>query len=78
MSRFDNVQYDEQAIREHAEAKKLFEQIDHFIETSLKNGRAKSLTLTLLEEAFMWIGKAIRDEQILRNEATELNEVRAQ
>jgi hypothetical protein len=76
MSRFDYVKYDAQALKEQSEAKELFQKVDHFVETSLKNGRAKALVFTKLEEAYMWIGKAIRDEQRLRDETTELQEGR--
>jgi hypothetical protein len=34
------------------------------------------VVLTKLEEAYMWIGKAIRDEQIERNSKAELQESR--
>jgi hypothetical protein len=33
-------------------------------------GRAKSIILTKLEEAFMWMGKAVRDDQIERDKKT--------
>lgn len=38
--------------------------------------RAKALALTKLEEVYMWIGKAIRDDQIERNGSAELQEER--
>ena len=44
--------------------------------TKLYNGRSASLALTKLEEAYMWIGKQIRDDQIARNEHYELQEER--
>jgi hypothetical protein len=34
---------------------------------ALPDGRAKSLANTKLEEFYMWVGKAIRDDQIARN-----------
>lgn len=43
---------------------------------SLPPGRAKALAVTKLEECYMWIGKAIRDEQIARNGSAELMEER--
>jgi len=42
----------------------------------LQSPRAKALALTNLEQAYMWIGKAIRDDQIARNGSAELQEER--
>ncbi len=55
---------------------------------NLKSGRARELAavkinaiqippvLTSVEESYMWIGKAIRDEQIERNGSAPLQEAR--
>jgi hypothetical protein len=75
MSRFDYVKYDEQAAVTQAHFKNIFESAEQFIDR-LKDGRAKSLAMTKLEEAYMWVGKAIRDEQIARNGSAELQEGR--
>lgn len=64
--RFDYVKYDNRAAEEQREFKRSFESVESLIDLHLKDGRAKSLALTKLEEAYMWIGKAIRDEQIAR------------
>ena len=66
---FSYVRYDEQAVAKQEEFKKLFETIEEFADKNLDNGRYKSLLKTGLEEAYMWSGKAIRDEQIARNGA---------
>jgi len=42
----------------------------------LLSPRAKALAITKLEEVYMWIGKAIRDDQIKRNGSAELQEER--
>lgn len=76
MSRFDYVKYDEVAINEQAFMKDQVEFMERRIET-LKSPRAKALALTKLEECYMWIGKAIRDDQIARNNTTELQEERS-
>lgn len=75
MSRFDYVKYDETAILKQAMFKEMFETVDKTIEMEMTNSRAKSLILTKLEEAYMWIGKAIRDEQVEKRKA-ELQEAR--
>lgn len=74
-NRFDYVKYDETALKKQVEAKTLCQKLEHFAETNLPNGRAKSLVFTKLEEAYMWIGKAIRDEQVVERSA-ELQEER--
>jgi len=74
-SRFDYVRYDEKAVEKQAKLKAAFESIDHLVETTLDNGRAKALVYTKLEEAYMWAGKAIRDEQVA-DRAAELEEGR--
>lgn len=76
MSRFDYVKYDELATAQQACAKSYFTSLDAWLSTALLDSRAKSLVFTKLEEAYMWVGKAIRDEQVKRNAATELQESR--
>jgi hypothetical protein len=78
VSRFDYVKYDDEAIQLQAAFKGNLQSVEGFIEASLMSPRAKALALTKLEEAYMWIGKAIRDDQIARNEKTELQEERGQ
>lgn len=62
---FSYVKYDQQAIDLQAKFKAQFEEIEQSM-AALKPGRAKALVLTNLEVAYMWTGKAIRDEQIER------------
>ena len=76
MSRFDYVKYDQTATLKQGMFKEMFQTVDETIEKELKNSRAKALVLTKLEEAYMWIGKAIRDEQIELRKA-ELQEERS-
>lgn len=66
-SRFDYVKYDEQATTKQSNLKAIFEQLEQLVETTLPEGRAKSIVMTYLEIAYMWTGKAIRDEQLSRN-----------
>lgn len=63
MSRFDYVKYNETAQKLQEAFKEQFVTLADAVE-ALEDGRAKSLVLTKLEEAYMWIGKAIRDQQI--------------
>lgn len=75
MSRFDYVKYDAKAQHEQNTAKEICQVLEAHINT-LAAGRATSLALTKLEEVYMWVGKAIRDEQIKRNGSAELQEER--
>lgn len=84
MSRFDYVQYDKGAIEDQESAKALVSKVETLIngigyaqgKLSSDCARAKSLALTKLEEVYMWIGKAIRDDQIARNGSAPLQEER--
>lgn len=75
MSRFDYIKYDDVSLSLQSEAKQSFEAMAAAIET-LPPGRAQALALTKLEEAYMWVWKAIRDAQVARSAATPLNESR--
>ncbi len=76
MSRFDYVKYDESATLIQSEFKITCEAFENQIEDYLSSPRAKALALTKLEEVYMWIGKAIRDDQITRNGSAPLQEER--
>lgn len=70
--RFGYVKYDERAVKLQDSFKSLFIAIEQQLDDSLSlSGRSKALALTALEEAYMWVGKAIRDDQISRDGQTE-------
>lgn len=75
MSRFDYVKYDGEAAIIQDNFKSGVTVLESAIE-QLKSPRAKALAITKLEELYMWIGKAIRDDQIARNGSAELMEAR--
>lgn len=77
MSRFDYVKYDEISMNIQSSFKEDMEYLESEINLHLEDGRAKSLVLTKIEEAYMWIGKSIRDSQIKKNTQSSLNETRA-
>ena len=66
-NRFDYVAYDDVAQKTSNTLKDSFVNLHEQVD-GLANGREKSLAITKLEEAFMWCGKAIRNDQIYRNE----------
>lgn len=65
-NRFTYVRYDSIAQHKQEVFKNLFTQVERFADEVLPNGRSKSLLMTSLEEAYMWTGKSIRDDQIDR------------
>lgn len=73
MSRFDYVKYDESAIIDQNLFKEQVSILEMRIDT-LASPRARALAITALEECYMWIGKAIRDDQIARNGSAPLQE----
>lgn len=62
-NRFSYARYDGIRAQKQQEAKALLEDVEAFI-NKIGPCRPASLALTALEECYMWIGKAIRDEQI--------------
>jgi len=73
--RFDYVKYDDKSMGLQVWFKNLCEQIEKGLD-ALPVTREKSLAITKLEEVYMWIGKAIRDDQIKRNGSAPLQEDR--
>ena len=63
--RFSYVRYDDLATSTQAHLRSAFEHVEALV-AQLTPGRAQSLVYTKLEEAYMWIGKAVRDDQIQR------------
>lgn len=68
---FVYVKYDEQAMQKQEAFKAKFEELEKMALELLPHSRPRSLLLTGLEESYMWVGKAIRDEQIARNSQAE-------
>lgn len=73
--RFDYVKYDASAVSDQEMMKQVCVKLEEMIgaigrELTLDRcgdtERSRSLALTKLEECYMWIGKAIRDDQIAR------------
>ena len=74
-NRFDYVAYDPTAQQEQAQFKGMFQFLEQMID-ALGSGRYQSLAMTKLEEAYAFVGKAIRDQQIARNGGAPLQEER--
>lgn len=75
MSRFDYVKYDATGFHFQQSAKDKIQEVETLILSIANNStrfrqrksRSVALAITALEECYMWIGKAIRDEQLARN-----------
>lgn len=84
MSRFDYVKYDAGAAQNQETAKDAVMKLEKLVNgigyaqglVSKETARAKALAITKLEEFYMWVGKAIRDDQIARNGSAPLQEER--
>jgi len=74
--RFSYVKYDVHSSVIQETFKQMFEAIEDYANQMLTDSRPKSLLMTALEEAYMWTGKAIRDEQVEREGAVKHEETR--
>lgn len=64
--RFAYIKYDAESVRLQTQFREIFEQLEFLGKMAIRDSRPKSLFMTSLEEAYLWIGKAIRDDQIER------------
>ncbi len=78
MSRFDGIAFNEQSKTWSSELKKSFEKLEEQIDNYLLDSRSKSVAITHLEDAFMWINKAIKDQQIKSEGDPALQQERAE
>ena len=63
---FDYVEWDEESQNNCDDIKKAVEHLEELILEYLNPSREASLAITNLEQVFMWVGKAIRRDQIGR------------
>lgn len=75
-NRFDYVAYDDIANEKQSYFKACVINLENAIE-SIGLSSNKVNAIQHLEECYMWIGKAIRDDQIQRNAETVLQEQRS-
>ena len=75
-NRFDYVKYDEVALTIQDYFKLTCKTLETAIDRELDSPRAKEYAIKALEECYMWVGKAIRDDQIERNGSAPLQEER--
>ncbi len=65
-SRFDYIPFDEYMKSAQNNFKEIFKTLENEIDL-LTPGRSQSLAMTHLETAYMWVGKALKEEQERRN-----------
>lgn len=63
MSRFDSIKFDEGSINASNQLKDSFKKLEAQIEIHLLPSKYTSLALTSLEEALVWLNKAIAEQQ---------------
>jgi len=67
MNRFEGIRYDSHHTELANRAAMLAQEVERFI-SDLKPGRSSAKAITHLEECHVWMGKAIRDDQIAKAE----------
>lgn len=63
MTRFDNIIFDEIALKKAADIKAKLVDLEAYIDENIGEDFYRDKARNSLEVAFMWIGKALRDEQ---------------
>jgi hypothetical protein len=76
MSRFDYIKYDQQSVAIQDLLKQQVQILEKCVDDNIKDPRSKALVMTKLEEAYMWMGKGIRNDQIIRCPVVQLQEDR--
>ncbi len=66
MRRFDYITYDDQAAAFQLEMKTSFQLILKTLTESLCMSRERQLALTKLEETYVWVCKAVGEDQLQR------------
>lgn len=66
-TRLDYVKYNEQTIELQNKFKKLFMELEEMIQIDLITCRESQLSITKLEESWMWVGKSLKIHQEEKN-----------
>jgi hypothetical protein len=66
--RFDYIEYDLVSKLQSNKLREAVEELERRVLEMLKDSRPRSIALTKLEETYMWIGKALRDQQLARGQ----------
>lgn len=72
--RFEYVKFDEESMSRQELFKEDCVELEKAIK-SLPEGNARAYALKALEEMYMWIGKAVRDEQLYRTDPRSMDEL---
>jgi hypothetical protein len=74
---FDYIKFDKQSTANQASIKEVFTTLETVILHKLNHSRYRALAITALEEAYSWVGKAVREDQLKRGGENELEEKRS-
>lgn len=66
--RFASVSFNESNAKLHRAFQFYFADLEEQIMLNIPAGQAQATALTKLQEAFMWVGKAMADAQITKDE----------
>ena len=72
--RFDHIQFDEISLNKAHGLRVAFENVEDLLE-KLPPSRQRLFCFQALEEAYMWAGKAIRDEQLHRSDGFSYGQI---
>ena len=68
-NRFDWIVYDDNSVLLQAKYKEMFKQLEAELCLGLKPSSELTLACIKLEEAFMWVGKSVKHDQIKREQS---------
>jgi hypothetical protein len=74
--RFDYIQYNPATLSKQLKLKAGFIELETMINQNISSERARVNALEALENSYMWIGKGLRDDQILSTGEVPLQEQR--
>lgn len=74
MSNLDSIPYDDTSKQLYSELRILFGRAEAGAMMNLSGGRYKKHALLALEESFLWVGKALKDDQLKRETPSDPSE----
>lgn len=73
MGMFDSVVYNDKSLKIQQDVLFAFENVEDVIERNFKEGsHERDMALTKIEEAYMWLGKDIKRQQLVREVEDDL------
>lgn len=66
--RFTSVKFNESNLKLHRAFQFYFADLEEQIMLNIPAGQSQALAITKLQEAFMWVGRAMADAQLTKDE----------